>query len=303
MHLKDFDLNLVAVFEAVYEERNQSRAAERLGISQPAVSHALTRLRSIFNDPLFQERAMHATSMANDLYNQFHLGLNQIRTSVQNIEQFNPLTSHRHFHIAATYGNGAIRGPGLYKQVRQEAPHVRITMRAIDPEVQIPDLLRQKNIDVAICHAHADDTALNSSPLCQHRPVLLTRKNHPGITASPTLDDLWSLEFVAVHGEHVNHDLVDYEWLKQLKEERVKFEVPHAMLLFPMILETDLVCITVEEMAEYGRHHFDLQTYPLPVTNQPISAYLVWHRGLEWETGNQWLRQHIKALWRKEVAS
>ena len=74
MHIKDFDLNLIAIFEAVYEERNQSRAAERLGISQPAVSHALTRLRTTMNDHLFHDRAMNPTAMANDLYSQFHIG-------------------------------------------------------------------------------------------------------------------------------------------------------------------------------------------------------------------------------------
>lgn len=299
MHIRNFDLNLIAIFEAVYEERNQSRAAERLGISQPAVSHALTRLRTTMNDHLFHDRVMNPTAMANDLYSQFHLGLNQIRAGVREIEQFDPATSHRHFNIAASYSGGALYGPELYKRLKDEAPNVRLSIRMIDPAPMIPDLLRQKNIDIAICHAQNSEASLVAERLKDSHPVLITRRDHPLIPKDRklTIDDLWSLEFVGVHGEQAYYDLAEQTFLKQLMQERLGFMLPNAVLLMLTLLETDLASVSIRTIGEFAVSHFDVEMHELPSEIGLIQNYLIWHRSLEWDSANQWLRSHIKALW------
>jgi len=299
MHIRNFDLNLIAIFEAVYEERNQSRAAERLGISQPAVSHALTRLRTTMNDHLFHDRAMNPTSMANDLYSQFHLGLNQIRAGVREIDQFDPASSHRHFSIAASYSGGAIYSPELYKRVKEEAPFVRLSLRMIDPASLIPDLLRQKNIDMAICHAHSTDTSLVCERVRDSHPVLITRRNHPLVPKGKELsmDDLWKLEYVGVHGEQAYYDMGEQHFLKQLMQERISFELPNAVLLMLTLVETDLASVTVRTIGEFAIEHFDVEVHDLPCEIGVIQNFLIWHRSLEWDTANQWLRNHIMAIW------
>lgn len=298
--MKEFDLNLIAIFEALYEERNQSRAAERLGISQPAVSHALTRLRTSLNDQLFHDRAMNPTATANDLYSQFHLGLNQIRAGFQDIEQFKPGCSHRHFSIAASYSGGVIHGPELFNQVRAVAPNVRLSLRTIDPASLIPDLLRQKNIDLAMYHVQGHDTSLCYDKLAEHHVVLVARKGHPKLSGNFSLEDLWSLDFAAVHDEQLHYDLPSHELLRQIRQERVVLEVPAAMQLMPALAITDLVSITIKNMANFAVRNFGLEMYDLPSEIEPIPTYLVWHRGMELDAANQWLRRQIKAVWSTE---
>ena len=295
--MKEFDLNLVAIFEAVYEERNQSRAAERLGISQPAVSHALTRLRTSLNDQLFHDRAMNPTATANDLYSQFHLGLNQIRAGFLEVEQFKPATSHRHFSIAVTYSGGAVNGPEIFKRVRAEAPNVRLSLRSIDPVSQLPDLLRQKAIDLAISHVQGLDASICHEPLVDRVPVLIARKDHPRLSKGVSLDELWSLDFVAVYGELMGFDMPEHEFIRQLRQERVVFEVATAMQLLSTLVKTNLVSLTIKNMAQFAMNHFDLEMFELPVEIKPVPAYLVWHKNMEWDPANQWLRGHVRSLW------
>jgi DNA-binding transcriptional LysR family regulator len=298
VHIKDFDLNLIAIFEAVYEERNQSRAAERLGISQPAVSHALTRLRTTMNDHLFHDRAMNPTAMANDLYSQFHIGLNQIRAGVREIDQFDPANSHRHFNIAISYAGGAIYAPKLYARVREEAPNVHLSLRIIDPSTMIPDLLRQKNIDIAICFEHSGDSSLLAEPLEEVTPVLLARQDHPYLSGRAlSVEDLWVLEYASVHGEEHYYGDDKQCLVRQLKNDRCVFELPNAIALLVTLLKTDLVSITSPPVAEFGMSHLGLAVHPLPTGLTTLQNFLVWHRSMEWDSANQWLRNHLKAVW------
>jgi DNA-binding transcriptional LysR family regulator len=297
VHLKELDLNLIAIFEAVYEERNQSKAAERLGISQPAISHALTRLRTTLNDQLFQDRGMHPTALAHDLYSQFHLGLNHIRAGFNEVGQFSPASSHRHFSIAASYSGGVIYGPELFKAVRAEAPDIRLTLRTIDPSHLIPDLLRQKSIDVAICHGQHHDGSLCYERLADRRLVIIGRRGHPRLCKGMPLEDIWSLDFAAVHGEEPYYGSGEHELPRQIRQERVVLEMPTAMLLMSTLTSTDLVSLTTLNVAEFATRHFPLEIYDLPDDVLPVQAYMVWHKNMEWDPANQWLRGHIRTLW------
>ena len=297
MNPKEFDLNLIAIFEAVYEERNQSRAAERLGISQPAISHALTRLRTTLNDQLFHDRGMNPTTLAHDLYSQFHLGLNHIRAGFNEVDQFSPAGSHRHFSIAANYGGGVIYGPELYKALKAEAPNIRLTLRTVDPSSMVPDLLRQKNIDVAICHGQYHDASLCYEPLGNRYPVIIARRGHPQLKDGVKLDHLWSLDFAAVFGEEPYYGSAEHELFRQIKQERVVLEMPTAMLLMSALTSTDLVSLTVRNVAEFAARHFPLEIYDLPANVEPIQTYMIWHKNMEWDPANQWLRGHIRTQW------
>ena len=126
VNLRGIDLNLLTVFEAVYEERSQSRAADRLGLTQPAVSNALRRLRHRVGDPLFHGRAkgLATTAKADDLYRGIHRALDAIRTELGAARPFDPAASRRTFVIAIGFGGGALLGLRIFRAAaRDRAPH------------------------------------------------------------------------------------------------------------------------------------------------------------------------------------
>lgn len=149
-------------------------------------------------------------------------------------------------------------------------------------------------------HVQSHDTSLCYDKLAEHHVVLVARKGHPKLSGSFSLEDLWSLDFAAVHDEQLHYDLPSHELLRQIRQERVVLEVPAAMQLMPALAITDLVSITIKNMANFAVRNFGLEMYDLPSEIEPIPTYLVWHRGMELDAANQWLRRQIKAVWSTE---
>ena len=166
MNLRGIDLNLLTVFEAVYQERSQVRASERLGMTQPAVSNALARLRHLFDDPLFRgrTRGLVPTPRAERLYEDLHRALDGIRGVLVERQAFDPAGCHRPFVVGVSSSSGLLYGPLLYERMQAEAPHARLKVRSIDPEAGVPALLREHRLDLALCHARFEDPQLEKAP-------------------------------------------------------------------------------------------------------------------------------------------
>ena len=129
MNISALDLNLLLVFEALLDERNVSRAARRLALSQPATSNALARLRTAMGDPLFtrNQRGMHPTARAEQLAAGVRLGLAQIRSALGGAAKFDPATSTRTFRVAMADSDEWLLLPPLAHQLTNSAPFVRYT--------------------------------------------------------------------------------------------------------------------------------------------------------------------------------
>jgi DNA-binding transcriptional LysR family regulator len=135
-NLRRIDLNLLGIFEVVYEERNQRKAAERLFMSQPAGSAAISRLRDIVQDRLFivTARGLTPTPKADELYAAFHAALGVIRTQLGTGGTFSPSESQRIFRVAIEYGSGAALALPLFDRLRALAPNARLQIQTIPDE-------------------------------------------------------------------------------------------------------------------------------------------------------------------------
>ncbi len=297
MNLKEIDLNLMAVFEAFYEERHQGKAAERLGLTQPAISLALSRLRQTLNDPLFEGRMLAATPKARALFDSLHAGLDHIRRAISEVHDFDPVCSHRPFCLAITYSGGLVQVPNLYQRIAQEAPNVRLLVRAIDPPGQLQELLRQQQIDAAITHLPPSDNSLASTRLPDRELVLIARQGHRILESPPSMESLQQEAFATLFG-HLD-GLTDsrHDGLQSLLQTNIRMEAPAALALFLTLATTDLISVTTRELAELGSQQFGLQWQTLPESIPPIPLYLVWHRNLEWDKGQRWLRAHVLDVW------
>src|SRR5215470_3887851 len=128
LNLRGVDLNLLPVFEAAYEERSLSRAAARLAMTQPAVSHSLTRLRALFKDELFirQSRGVLPTPVADMVYTRLHGALGAVREAVTETRGFDPRTSNREFFVTIPHPVGPLIGVRLRERLTRLAPHVQV---------------------------------------------------------------------------------------------------------------------------------------------------------------------------------
>lgn len=295
INLRSVDLNLLTVFEAVYEERSQIRAAQRLGMTQPAISNALSRLKHLMNDRLFQGRSkgLTATPRADALYHQVHQALNMVREEITGKERFDPGISRRCFTLAISFGGGAGFGARFFSRIHREAPNVRLIIRSIDPEEEIPDLLREHRVDIAIHHILPEDPMLEQHAFYHHELVLMARNDHPRIKGGCCMEALKNEYFVRVHDNHAIPTAEETSSLVGLMKKRTLMEVPNAMVLPVVVSQTDLIAITTRLLAESTPPDSHILYIPFEDKSISTMSHLVWHRSQNADPAHQWLRSVI----------
>jgi DNA-binding transcriptional LysR family regulator len=298
-NLRGIDLNLMTVYEAVYEERSQTSAARRLGMSQPAVSASLARLRATVKDDLFETSLSGLTtptSRGHDFYRHIHQALKTIRTSLDNPDSFDPATSQRLFTATMGYGGGVLWGIPLYQRLRQQAPGVRLAIRGVDPFAEIPKLLASQTLDVAVHHQRFNDVMLDQRLLARTEFVVIARKDHPRIQATSRVQDLLAEEFVAVSQFAPERSIPEFIDFLDVYEARVTLQVPNAITLPLVVNSSELLAVTTRRMAQCFGDRLALQILPLDVPGAIAEAYLIWHRSMEPDPTHIWLREQIAAL-------
>ncbi len=298
LNLRSVDLNLLTVFEAVYETRNQVKAAQRLGMSQPAVSNALSRLRYLVGDQLFNCRSTGVvpTLKADDLYSQIHKALDVIRVEFSEKKSFDPATSFRTFVIAVSFSGGVIYGSTLYDRLMSIAPNTRLTIRTIDPEHEIPILLHDNRLDAAIHFGQFDDPFLEQVIYGEDELVIIARADHPRVQSEPSLEDCIRESFVT-----------SYNLLDKAKDEALNnfleimkvltvLEVPNPTAVFNAVRKTELLALTNRRMADTLGDLFGIKQYRLPVEVPSLRSFLIWPKNMGTDPGHTWLRQQLNEV-------
>src|SRR6188472_4221607 len=151
-NIRSVDLNLLPVFEAVYEEKSLTRAAVRLAMTQSAISHALSRLRFVFRDELFvrQSRGVAPTPTADRLYIKVRNALASVRESVADTRTFEPKTSERRFTISVTHPLGPLIELRLQERLAMVAPNIAVSASTRSRPIDLDRLLREGRVDMAI---------------------------------------------------------------------------------------------------------------------------------------------------------
>jgi DNA-binding transcriptional LysR family regulator len=295
INLRRIDLNLLTIFEAVYEERNQVKAAERLAMTQPAVSQAIGRLRHLVNDPLFFTRArgLTPTQKAEELYLRVHHILELVRVEFPEKQAFDPATTQRTFVVAVSHGGGVLFTTALNARIQAQAPHARLVIRTIDPIREIPELLKEHRLDIAIHHARFDDAKLEHITYDQNQLVLIARTDHPRIPKSPSTEDLLGENFVTaydVFGHNRSHEL---SHTLAVMRDRTVLEVPNALLIPQVVRQSDLLAVVTAEMAKSFSQYLPIQAFVLPFAVPALDIHMIWHHSQTQEPEHKWLRQQL----------
>jgi DNA-binding transcriptional LysR family regulator len=293
MHLRDVDLNLLRLFDAVYRTGNVSRAAEQLGLTQPAASQGLSRLRALIHDPLFVRGAggVQPTPKAQRLAEPVREALATLERALGETAGFEPAQSRRTFRLhMSDIGEGRFL-PELLAALREQAPGVRIETLPVARE-QIMGALDAGRIDFAFGFLPMVKETQRAQ-LLKDRYVVLLRAGHPFLhrrrTGARLLAALAELEFVAVRSHADTLRIVQQLQL----EDRLRLVTEHFLVLPSIVQATDLAAIMPRNIA---LGFAGTVTVEPAFPQRDFQVALHWSRRFEADPGNRWLRELVVGL-------
>lgn len=297
LNLRDVDLNLLVVFLELYRERRVSVVAEQLGLTQPAVSNALARLRKMMNDELFlrSARGMEPTPYAVQLADPIAEALTRIRDTLERQLEFDPTTSTRKFTIAMTDLGEIHFLPRLMRRLGEVAPGVTIsTVR--NTAVNLADELEAGRVDLALGLLPQLKGGFFQRLLFRQRYVCLFREGHALDRESMSLDDFEAAQHIVVVAGGTGHAIVDDTIARRNVRRDVRLSVPHFVALGHILSTTDLIATAPERYVREGMKPFKLKYLPHPVPFPEFDVNLFWHAKFHKEPGSQWLRNELAGL-------
>ena len=287
MKLPKVDLNLFIVFDTVYTERNLTRAARVLHITQPAVSNALKRLRAAFSDPLFVRtpRGVAPTPVADDIAGRVKEALNMLNQSLTEGEKFAPLRSEKVFSLAVHDIDEAVLAPRLMERLGSRAPGISLECVSV-PRDELQRELASGSLDFAL------DVPLFSVPLLcrqlvsRERYVCAVRPGHPATAEPLTLKRYLALNHVHVSTRRRGVGHIDRALERLGRARGIKLRMMSYMAAPQVVASTDLVLTIPRSLASmYG-----LTTLELPFEVGTLDQYLYWHRNADEDRANAWMR-------------
>jgi DNA-binding transcriptional LysR family regulator len=290
--LSKIDLNLLVLFEALMQEKHVGRAARRLSLSQSAVSHALGRLRTMLDDPLFvrNPRGIEPTPRGRDLAQPISDALSRLRIALAPVPDFDPATLKRTFRIAAHDYALAVLLPVLIAELSQQAPGVDLRCLSIHPE-NVMDGLDRGELDFALGGLmNIDAGRVRRTRLFSDRFVGVVRRDHPRLR-----DGRMSLQDLADSPQALispaGETAVDIDQgLRSLGiERRAALTAPSFLVLPYVIGKADIVGILPERLALPAMQTFPLVIFDLPIEVDPITCDLLMLDALSNQAEMKWL--------------
>ena len=291
MDIRAVDLNLLVVFDAMVEHRSVTRAAEAIGLSQPATSAAVNRLRLLFDDPLFVKTGaeMKPTPRARELADPVRRVVATVKSEILPSPSFDPATEDRVFTIVAPDIAEVNLLPRVMARCAVDAPHVRLRTLAM-PRQAAAETLESGTAELAVGYfPDLRKAGFFQQRLFSARLVCIVRKDHPTIGASLSLKQYLAASHALVRPEGREH-VFDTFLHERGMVRRVVLELAHYMSLLPIIASTDLVATVPQDLAEVCVQHAAIRMLPSPVRSPAVEIHQYWHRRVHKDAANAWLR-------------
>lgn len=278
LHPTRFDLNLIKVFLAIWDTRSLTDAGQRLGLTQPAVSHALRRLRDQFADPLFQRvgNRMEPTDAATRLREPFQAALSLLERTIQGAQLFDPATTGRRFRIAMTDTGEFFSMPRILAMLERAAPQAGLASVRIDP-AETESALRSGQVDLALGYLPQLEAArCQGRLLLKDRMICLMREDHPARAGAWTTESFARLSFVdvsrAATGYQMARGLIEQSGLGIGSHARLE----HFTIVPEVVLHTDYVAIFPHSIFTRlkGRGGFHARELPFALPSYDIKLWV-----------------------------
>lgn len=302
MNMTDLDLNLLRAFDAIATEGSVTVAGERIGLSQPAMSNALARLRQLFDDPLFVRtpRGMRPTPFAQQLAQPVREALRLIQGALQQHAGFDPRSSGNTFRFYMSDIGEMVFLPGLLERVKRDAPGVKIEVMRI-PIKDVHTALEAGELDLAVGFLPGLTTGMLQQPLFREHYVCMLRADHPAIGAKISAKQFREAAHVVVSYAGTGHQVIEETFLAEGLGARIAVRVPH-FLVVPMILaRTDLIVTVPSRVAAVFARLGNFKVLKLPLPMPSFEVRLHWHQRYNQDPANRWLRGVMAELYAEQA--
>lgn len=294
MHISRVDLNLFTVFEAIYSEGSVTRASQKLNLTQPAISHALGRLRQIFGDPLFvrQGHAMVSTPLARTLIEPVRRALRGLEVTLSGLRSFDPASTGKTFHIALRDVLEATVLPPLLRRVLESAPLVDVAASHVDRRELVGELAAG-TLDGAIDVLLPLPNEVMRTRIYQDATVVVARKGHPAIDGGIDLDTYLKQDHILASSRRRGPGLEDFELSRFGLERHIRLRCQHYFAACRVVSQSDLLLTMPGRYAEVANRQFGNQILPFPMEVPAFDVFLYWHANVDDDPANRWFREQV----------
>ena len=290
--MKNLDLRLLSILDTLLAERNVTRTAERLHMTQSAVSHALAKLRDTFSDPLFvpTRGGMAPTSRALELAEPLRSALEHVRQVFALPEAFEPAAADTVFKIATNDYVSFVLLPPLLARLRAIAPRMRLQLVTVDAAHDW-ERLEDGTVDLALAFFRDIPGGMHSRTLFEERYCCIARRGHPIVQGRLTLSRYMDLDHIVMTPYLTG--LIDGRLAERGLKRRVALGIPNFLLIPELVAQSALVATMGERVARHFAKRLKLAVFPLPLPLERVRISAVWHARKHAEPPHQWLRNAI----------
>ncbi|WP_395826043.1 LysR family transcriptional regulator [Collimonas sp.] len=291
MHISRIDLNLFVVLDTIYAEGNITRAAKVLSLTQPAVSHALARLRDLLGDPLFvrQGSSMLPTPMTRSLIGPVRQALQTLEASVKHGNQFDPATTQRSFNLGLPGVLEARLLPPLMQLLQARAPMISINSVRVERR-QLESELAAGTLDIAVDVLLQRPGEIRSTPLSHDTLVVVARRDHPALKKGLDLETYLAQGHILVSSRRSGAGAEDVELARIGRQRQISLRCQHYFAACQVVSNCNLLTTMPKHYAQIANINLPNRIYPLPLPTPPLDVYLYWHQNAEPDAANRWLR-------------
>lgn len=298
MNIRNFDLNLLVTFDALMRERSVSRAADRLALTQPAVSNALNRLRQLLDDPLLvrTQRGMAPTQRALELLGPVQSALTQLDKCLAQPPIFDPVTSRQKFVLGTTDYVAMLLLPLFLDHLRRQAPGVKLHIKNLGP-IGPEDALESGLYDFAIGRFLKTNPRLKKELWLEDKLCCLVRRDHPVTNKAFNLRQFVDLEYVWVTTSE-RRGLVD-TWLQSNNfQRRITLTIPSYTTGAMIVADTDLGLVLPQRFANKFAKSLAVTALPLPrkMNLETFNVDIMWHPRHSSTPAHQWLLEQLHII-------
>ncbi len=297
VNIRKVDLNLLVVLDAIYTEGGITRASKKLHLTQPAVTHALNRLRDVFDDPLFVRdgRSMIPTPKARALIGPTRESLRGIEIMLGESDRFDPLTATRRFVVGMRDTMEPTLLPALMERVGRLAPQVDLESVQTDRRA-LEHELAAGVLDVVLDVLLPTGDHIMQRPVPFDRLIVAARQGHPEVGPGLNLDTYLRQSHVLATVRRRGGGVEDVELNRRGLQRHIRLRCQHHFAAFEVVRNSDLILTMPEGYAKVANAGGALQIldFPLPIPGH--DGHLYWHANVDSDPANRWLREQVLAV-------
>ena len=297
MNLRSLDLNLLVVFDAVMQDRSVTKAAARLNMAQPALSHALTRLRQALDDELFirTPEGMMPTPQAENLADGVRAALHGLKATLDSAQPFEPATAERRFAVAVNNHAALVLAAPVAAVAAAEAPGVLLDFRP-SGTLDLADRLDRGELDLVIGGTAAPGDRFRDLRLFYDRFAVLMRQGHPAAAPGAlTIQAFAALPHLVITSSGENLGFVDDALAAENLSRRIALRAP-LLSTSAALLQSDMIAVISERAAREFSRLAPLSVAPLPFPSPSLATAMLWHRRVGGVPSHRWLRDLVSRV-------